>query len=54
MNHRPGGGVVQVDGEYIPNNMDVGGANYFDRESRIMHVVSLKSFVYNGEGGAQC
>jgi hypothetical protein len=36
------GGVQQLDGDYIPNRNSLSGSNYFERESQIMHFVSLQ------------
>ncbi len=37
------GGVLQTDGSYKPSNDRFGGANYFERESQILHMVCGKS-----------
>ena len=34
-----GGGVQQLDGDFIPSREQFGGSNYFDRESQILHLV---------------
>ena len=44
VNYLDGGGILQTDdscrhGSCIPTRSRIGGANYFDRESRVMHVV---------------
>ena len=36
------GGVQQLDGDYVPNRSLLSGSNYFERESQIMHFVSLQ------------
>ncbi len=35
-----GGGVQQTDGSYKPSKDRFGGANYFERESQILYMVS--------------
>ncbi len=37
------GGVLQTDGSYKPSNDRFGGANYFERESQILHMVRGKT-----------
>jgi len=39
------GAIQQTGGNFYSNGSDVGGANYFDGESRIMHLVSISSRV---------
>ncbi len=39
------GAILQTDGDYIPTRERFGGANYFDRETHIMHLVSLISII---------
>ena len=34
------GGVQQLDGDYIPGLDKFSGANYFERESQFLHLVS--------------
>lgn len=34
------GGIEQLDGDHIPDRSYISGANYFERESQIMHFVS--------------
>ena len=35
-----GGGIQQTDGSYKPSRERFGGANYFERQSQILHLVS--------------
>lgn len=37
---------MQIDGDYIPSRTTFGGANYFDKETQIMHVVSVGASYY--------
>lgn len=49
-----GGGIQQTDGSFKPSQDRFGGANYFERETQLMHLVRSFSTIINYFNVAKC